>query len=226
MTTIPPHTLYQRSLGWHALAMHRAVIVAVLGLTVAAVLLPFVTWELAVLWGWDVAALLFLITLWPILVRADSGHTEHLATREDETRSSAALLLLGASLASLLGVGYALTLAGRHSGPLQIILICVAMLTVVLSWSVLNTVYTVRYAHLYYGPAADGITFGDDAGPKPDYRDFAYIAFTIGMTYQVSDTTLRHPRIRRTVLGHAIQSYLFGVVIVAGSVNLIAGLIH
>ena len=56
------------------------------------------------------------------------------------------------------------------------------------------------------------------------YREFAYVAFTIGMTYQVSDTTLRDPRIRRTVLAHATLSYVFGVVIVAGTVNLISGL--
>ena len=61
---------------------------------------------------------------------------------------------------------------------------------------------------------------------RPTYRDFAYVAFTIGMTYQVSDTTLRDTRIRRTVLAHAILSYLFGVVIVAGSVSLISGLIR
>ena len=58
----------------------------------------------------------------------------------------------------------------------------------------------------------------------PGYRDFAYVAFTIGMCYQVSDTTLRDPQIRRSVLAHAILSYVFGVVIVAGSVNLISGL--
>ena len=70
-----------------------------------------------------------------------------------------------------------------------------------------------------------GIAFGTEDGQQhPGYRDFAYVAFTIGMTYQVSDTTLRDPRIRRTVLAHAILSYVFGVVIVAGSVNLISGL--
>jgi uncharacterized membrane protein len=72
-----------------------------------------------------------------------------------------------------------------------------------------------------------GIAFGDDAGQeRPTYRDFAYVAFTIGMCYQVSDTTLRDPRIRRTVLFHALLSYLFGVVIIGGSVRLIAGLIR
>ena len=65
-----------------------------------------------------------------------------------------------------------------------------------------------------------------DEQERPGYRDFAYVAFTIGMCYQVSDTTLRHTRIRRTALSHAFLSYLFGVVIVAGSVNLISGLIR
>ena len=62
------------------------------------------------------------------------------------------------------------------------------------------------------------------SGQKPSYRDFAYVAFTIGMTYQVSDTMLSDPRVRRAALAHAILAYVFGVVIVAGSVNLIAGL--
>jgi uncharacterized membrane protein len=226
MTAMPPATLYHRWVGWHAPALRRAVIVAFIGLIVALVLLRFVTWGLAVVVGWDAAALSFLMTLWPIIVRANSSHTEQLATREDETRGSAAVLLVGASVASLLGVGFALSLAGRDSGPLQVLLIGVAVLTVVLSWTVVNTVYTLRYAHLHFGSTAAGIAFGDSAGQeRPNYRDFAYVAFTIGMTYQVSDTTVRDPRIRRTVFSHALLSYVFGVVIVAGSVNLIAGLV-
>jgi uncharacterized membrane protein len=103
----------------------------------------------------------------------------------------------------------------------------VAVVTVLLSWTVVNTVYTLRHAHLHFGSPALGIAFGDSAGQeRPTYRDFAYVAFTIGMTYQVSDTTVRNPRIRRTVLSHALLSYVFGVVIVGGSVNLIAGLIR
>ena len=227
MTGIPRETLYHRSLGWHAPALRRAIIVAVIGLVVALLLARFVTWELAGVGGWDAAALTFLMAVWSIIIRADSAHAEQLATREDETRGSATALLVGASVASLLGVVFALSLAGRESGPLRVLLISVAMLTVLLSWTVVNTVYTLRYADLHYGSAAQGIAFGDAGGPdRPNYRDFAYVAFTIGMTYQVSDTTVRDPRIRRTVLAHALLSYLFGVVIVGGSVNLIAGLLR
>jgi len=226
MTGIPNKTLYHRSLGWHAPALQRAVIVACLGVLVAVVLLRFVTMELAVVGGWDAAALAYLTTIWPIIIKVDGPHAEQIATREDQTRGSAAVLLVGASVASLLGVGSALSLAGRVSGPQQVALIGLALLTVMLSWAVVNTVYTLRYADLHFRSTAEGIAFSDTAGQaRPDYRDFAYVAFTIGMTYQVSDTAIRDPRIRRSVLSHALLSYLFGVVIVAGCVSLITGLV-
>ena len=227
MTSVPNPTRYHRWLGWHAPAMRRAVIVGLIGLIVAVVLLWLVPWGIAVVAGWDAAALAFLISVWPIIIRAESLHVAQLAKREDETRGSATVLLLGASVASLLGVGFALLLAGRHSGPLQVLLIAVAVLTVVLSWTVVNTVFTLRYADQTLGSGDAGITFGDADGPEAlTYRDFAYVAFTIGMCYQVSDTTVRDRRIRRTVLFHALLSYMFGAAIVGGSVNLIAGLIR
>jgi uncharacterized membrane protein len=206
--------------------MRRAVVVSAIGLTVVVVLVWFLPWGLAVVAGWDAAALTFLLTIWPIILRADAAHVAQLATGEDETRGTAALLLLGASVASLLGVVVTLDLAGRESGPLRVVLIGVAVLTVVLSWTVVNTVYTLRYADLHFRSREAGIAFGDpDGQAPPTYRDFAYVAFTIGMCYQVSDTTVGDRRIRSTVLSHAFLSYLFGVVIVAGSVNLIAGLL-
>jgi uncharacterized membrane protein len=124
-------------------------------------------------------------------------------------------------------VGYALTLAGHSSGAERVLLVGGAGLTVMLSWTVMNTVYTLRYADLHFRTKPGGIAFGDQDGQqRPSYRDFAYVAFIIGMTCQVSDTALRDPQIRRSVLAHAILSYLFGVVIVAGSVNLISGLVR
>ena len=225
MTASPPPTRYHRWLGWYAPAMRRAVVVSSVGLLVVVVLLWFLPWEMAVVAGWDAAALTFLLTIWSMILRPDGAQAAQLATREDETRGSAAVLLLGASVASLLGVGFTLDLAGAEGGALRVLLIGVAVLTVVLSWTVVNTVYTLRYADLHFRSREAGIAFGDSDGQRPTYRDFAYVAFTIGMCYQVSDTTVRDPRIRGTVLSHAFLSYLFGVVIVAGSVNLIAGLL-
>jgi uncharacterized membrane protein len=225
MTGIPADTLYHRWVGWHAPAMRRALTVLMAGLIVAVVLLPFVTWGLALVGGWDAAAFAFLLTTWPIIIRADGSGAAQLAAREDQTEGSARVLLVGASVASLLGAGYALHLAGQDSSAPRVLLAGVAVLTVVLSWTVINTLYTLRYADQHFRSTSGGIAFGaEDEQERHGYRDFAYVAFTIGMTYQVSDTTLRDPRIRRTVLAHALLSYLFGVVIVAGSVNLISGL--
>ncbi|MGN9779399.1 DUF1345 domain-containing protein [Micromonospora sp. H33] len=224
MTGMPPETLYHRCLGWHAPALRRAVIVASIGLIVALALLPFMTWELAAVGGWDAAALAFLLTIWPVIIRADSSRTEMLAMREDETRVTAAVLLVGAGVTSLLGVGLALSLAGRQSGSMRMLLVGVALLTVLLSWTVVNTVFTLRYADLQFRSTTGGIGFDGQPVQAPTYRDLAYVAFTIGMTYQVSDTAISDPRIRGSVLSHAVLSYVFGVVIVAGSVNLIADL--
>ena len=225
MTGIPVPTVYRRWLSPHAPAMRRALTVLIAGLIVAIVLTPFVTWELALAGGWNATALTFLLATWPMIIRADSSRAARLAAREDQTEGSARALLVGASVASLLGAGYALHLAGQHRGAPRVLLIGAAVLTVVLSWALINTVYTLRYADQHFRSEPGGIAFGTEDGRQhPGYRDFAYVAFTIGMTYQVSDTTLRDPLIRRTVLAHAILSYVFGVVIVAGSVNLISGL--
>jgi len=205
--------------------MRRALTVLIVGLIVALVLLPFVTWGLALVGGWDAAALTILLAVWPVIVRADGALAPQLAAREDETEGSARTLLVAACVASLAGAGYALHLADRDSGAPRLLLIGVAVLTVVLSWTVINTVYTLRYADENFRFKPGGIAFGaEDDQQQPGYRDFAYVAFTIGMCYQVSDTTLRDPRVRRTALTHALLSYLFGVVIIAGSVNLISGL--
>ena len=225
MTGVPAPTLYQRWLGWHAPAARRALTAFIAGLIVAVVLLPFVTWGLALVGGWDAAAFTVLLAIWPIIIRADSSLAPQLATREDETESSARGLLVSASVASLVGAGYVLHLAGLASGAPRVLLIVAAVLTVVLSWTVVHTAYTLRYADQHFRYKPGGITFGtEDDQQHPGYPDFAYVAFTIGMCYQVSDTTLRDPQIRRTALVHAILSYVFAVVIIAGTVNLIAGL--
>jgi uncharacterized membrane protein len=225
---LPASTLYQRFLGWHAADMRRVLTVVAVGLITALALVPALGWAVAAVVGWDAAACAFLAATWPIIARADGAQTRHLAAREDDTRGSAAFLLLGAGTASLLGAGLVLHLAGRHAGAHRTVLIGLAVLTVVLSWTLINTTYTLRYAHLQFSRPAAGIEFDGSTAAQPpaSYRDFAYLAFTIGMTYQVSDTTLRGTAMRRAVLSHALLAYLFGVVIVAGVINLIGGLVR
>ena len=163
MTASPPRTLYHLWMGWHAPALRRVAVVAAIGLVIALMLMRMMPWALAVVAGWDAAALIYLMTIWLIIIRADSVHAQQLATREDETRGSATVLLITASVASLLGVGGALSLAGRESGPPRILLIGVAVVTVLLSWTVVNTVYTLRYAHLHFGSTA----WASSSGTQP-----------------------------------------------------------
>lgn len=85
-----------------------------------------------------------------------------------------------------------------------------------------HTVFALRYAGLYYSGPDGGVNFNDNE--KPAYADFAYLAFTIGMTYQVSDTALTTRAVRHTALRHALLSYLLGTVIIAATINLAAGL--
>jgi uncharacterized membrane protein len=222
-----PDSMYHRAVGWRAPPLRRISIVAVVGVLVTAVLWAVVQWELAILAGWDAGALAFLITVGPIVLRSNGRQTEELAMVEDDTRPTATLLVVLACVASLVAVLVTLAAAGRESGALRLALIAGAMATVVVSWMVVNTIFTLRYADLHYRTVHEGgagVDFG--AGGKPDFRDFAYVAFTIGMTYQVSDTNLRSRVLRRTVLAHATVSYVFGVVIVAAGINLVAGLIR
>jgi uncharacterized membrane protein len=227
MAGLPDRTLYHRWLGWHAPALRQGLLALGVGLVAGVVLQGFQPWQVAIVEGWDVASLILLVAVWPMILRADPAATRELAQREDPGRIAARVILLGACLASLVGIGAVLALAGRGGNDRRLVLICVAVATVVVSWTVVNTVYVLRYAQLRIGQSDDGITFPDDATQQaPRFRDFVYVAFTIGMTYQVSDTVVRDPRNRTVVLCHALLSYLFGVVIVAGTINLVAGLVR
>ncbi len=222
--SVPAPTVYHRWLGWHAPALRRLLIAGFVGMVAGLALATVLPWRLAVLGGWNATALTFLLSVAPIILKADGPRTQRIAVREDMNRDVARLLLLGASAASLVAVAFALGLARHERGTDRVLLITMAAVTLIVSWTVVNTVFTLRYARLYYLGASDSIDFGEPNGP-PDYRDFAYVAFTIGMTYQVSDTMLHARTIRRTVLFHAFLSYVFGVVIVAAGVNVVAGLL-
>jgi uncharacterized membrane protein len=214
-------------LGWDAPALRRAVMVLAVGLLTSLVLAARTRWELAVILGWDVAGATFLASTGHLILRATAAETERLAAKEDATRTVAALVLISASTASLLGITFVIRIAESTSGGLRMTLVGIVILTIAVSWLTLNVIYVLKYAYLCYGPAKGSMDFGDpQTRARPSYRDLVYVAFTIGMTYQVSDTVLRNPLTRRTVLSHAVLAYVFGVVIIAGAVNLIAGLAH
>jgi uncharacterized membrane protein len=210
--------------GAQGLARRRALVAAaVAAATLAVALVAGAPWSVALLVAWDAAAIVYLVMVWSTIWRLGGSETKRLAASEDASRTAAEALLLAAGVASLVAVGFVLSEA-RHAAPLgRGVLAALAVASVVLSWGTVHTIFTLRYARLYYAPPVGGIGFPED--DLPDYADFVYLAFTIGMTFQVSDTDLTNRPIRRTALHHALLSYLFGSVILAVTVSLVAALL-
>ena len=174
--------------------------------------------------GWDAAVLTYLGLTVPAIWRLDAGATARKALREDPTRPLADLLLLAAAVVSLAALGVVIFRANHSTGSTELVLTLLAIMSVVLSWALVHVTYTLRYAQIYYTAPVGGVNFNQDE--PPCYADFAYLAFTIGMTFQVSDTSLTSRAIRSSALRHALLSYLFGTVILATTVNFVAGLAH
>lgn len=173
--------------------------------------------------GWNAAALSWLVLVWRTLWPLDGERTARLASLKDPNRATRDALLLVACLASLLAVAVMLIFAQSvPPGPRRDAYGGLGMASVLLSWLVVQTVYTTRYARIYYTGPDGGVMFNQSERPR--FSDFAYLAFTVGMTFQISDTNLTSNEMRTTVLRHSLLSYLFGTVIIATTVNLVAGL--
>jgi uncharacterized membrane protein len=198
----------------------RIFIAVLLGAAVAVTVGNTAGWRFALV-GWVVTAGVYVVWTLLIIVGMDADRTSEYVTREDPTRWVADAVIVSASIASLLGVGYVVAAASR-SGPAALVAALLGILTVAASWFAVHTLFTVHYARLYYSDEPGGINFHDPERPR--FRDFAYVAFTVGMTFQVSDTEIGLTSIRATVLRHALLSYLLGAVVLAVTVNLIAGL--
>jgi len=183
----------------------------------------FGPWQAAPAAGWAVTAAVYIVWLLPVIMRFPADETARFATREDPSRATADLLLLAANIASLASVGLVLVKAGSSHAAARTVYVAAGVATVALSWLLVHVLFTLHYARLYYSGEPGGIDFNEP--DRPRYTDFAYLAFTVGMTFQVSDTNIRSKDIRRTVLRHGLVSYLFGAVILATTINLVAGLV-
>jgi uncharacterized membrane protein len=204
-------------------ASTRVIVSAAPGVVVGIVAAFFTFGQAAALIGWDVAAAAFLLGVWLTVWHFDADSTQRRATRLDPSRGVADVLVVTAGVAILAAVALALVRAGGTHGGAKAFLLAIGLISVVFSWLSVHTIFTLIYARLYYGNEPGGIDF--NAPELPDYVDFAYLAFTIGMTFQVSDTNLTAKAIRRTALRHALVSYLFGAVIIALVINIVSSLL-
>jgi uncharacterized membrane protein len=195
-----------------------------IGAAAAATAWHFIRPAAALLLGWDVAAVIYLGMVWTVVYRMNADKTGRTAGREDPSTLVAEIVVVTASTAALVAVGFALVRAGQAAGGTKAMLIGPGTVSVVVSWLVVHTVYMLRYARSYYSEPIGGIGFNEQ--DRPAYLDFAYFSFTIGMTFQVSDTNITAKGIRRLALQHALLSYLFGAVILATAINVVASLLH
>ncbi|MCL2316836.1 MAG: DUF1345 domain-containing protein [Actinomycetia bacterium] len=211
--TSVPHRLTGHA--WHHEARWRLAIGVVAGAATAAGLALAGKPVYAILLGWAVAALVFCGATWVSVGGMDAEATAAHATHEVPGEVTVFLLLILAALASLAGIGY--LLFRPEDSPLITAGVC--LVVIVASWITVQTLHTLRYAREYY-VAGGGIDF--NSVEPPAYSDFAYVAFTIGMSFAISDTNLTTTRLRRIALRHALLAYLFGTVFLAGMVNILA----
>lgn len=204
----------------------RLLVSAVIGLALGVGAGVRAPWQIAVLTGWCAGALAFLAQVLSQVFGTDAARTKDIATNEDVSHVLADATLIAAASASLIGVGFVLAKASQYHGVPRGVTTALGAVSVALAWVTVQTIYTLRYARLYY-ETGDGVVIGgvDFGGEDPDYHDFAYLAFTIGMTYQVSDTAITRRELRRTVLRHSLLSFVFATAFIAVLVNVVGGLL-
>ncbi len=177
--------------------------------------------------GFVVSGLAFAVPLLWRIMRADADATRAHVEGEDPGARVTDVLVIVVGLLSLAGVGVLLVGPGGSGGRgAAVVEAVLAVVTVAVGWLCVHTVYSLRYARIYYSdPHHDArpcIDFNQDEPPR--WSDFVYFAFNLGMTFQVSDTSVRSSALRRVVLGHCVLSYVFGTVVIASTINLVAGL--
>ena len=184
-----------------------------------------ISWHTRAVASWDLGTIVYLALAWRLIVRADAAQTRNHALAQDQSSYLIFLFVVGASCASIVAIGF---VAGtvRELPPWprtwHLALTIAALMS---SWLLIQTVFTFHYARRYY----DG--YGRDGGEppplafpgkrEPDYLDFAYYSFVIGMTSQVSDVAVTSRRLRRLTLVHAFLAFVFNIAVLALSINII-----
>jgi uncharacterized membrane protein len=173
---------------------------------------------LAPLVAWVVASGIVLTWVWWISWPCDATATKGLAEEEPKARDTDAAILI----AAVVGLAVVVVALVRPSERFPVASVILSLVAVVFAWALVNTVFAFKYARYYYLDTDGGIDFNQTEPPA--YSDFAYLAFTVGMSYAISDTNVASTQIRKVALGHALLSYTFGTGVLAVAINLITNL--
>jgi uncharacterized membrane protein len=204
-------------------AVGRLVISLLVGIAAYVLVAPIsVAWWVRAVAAWDAGALTLVALLWSVIVRADHRETARRATSDDPGRHVVFGIAVIASVFSFFAAAFVLRHVRTFEPNARMAWTLLTLAAIVLAWAVAHTVYTLRYAHLYYGHGAHkGLQFPGDEPPAD--TDFAYFAFTIGMCFQVSDVVVTSTLCRRAVLLHAVLSFVYNTAILALALNLVFG---
>jgi uncharacterized membrane protein len=188
-------------------------------------------WTLSIA-TWDVFALCVLSLAWLTILTTPAEKLRKRAQEQDVSRTLIFIFIVVAACSSLFAVGFLLHANKVEHQPHLVLHLGLALFAVVAAWSLAHTVFGLRYAHTFYGDDNDPATHDDYAGGlefpgggQPDYMDFAYFSFVIGMTFQVSDVQITSREIRQLALGHGILSFGFNTVILALAINTASSLL-
>ncbi len=175
---------------------------------------------------WDVFCVAILVNAWIVIFTCSPAQMRKIASREDGSRFLVFIIVLISSLASMVTVLFLIFSKDLQQKGLAI---AVAIIGMLLSWIMVHTTFCLHYANMYYGNDdeqpeihAEGLDFPEEKAP--DYLDFAYFSFVIGMTFQVSDVQITSRDIRRQALVHGLLAFALNTFVVALTVNLVAGL--
>jgi uncharacterized membrane protein len=186
------------------------------GLVTLMLLPQHLRWTIRALIAWDVTVALYLLAALATILRAPVSHIRNHAIVADDGRFAILTLTAVAALASLLAIVAEIGASGRSTQH-----VAMAIATIALSWVMIHTSFAFHYAHDYYRPhTPGGLKFPDE--DKPDYWDFVYFSFVIGMTAQVSDVAITDRTIRRTATAHGVISFVFNTALLALMVNIAA----
>jgi uncharacterized membrane protein len=180
--------------------------------------------------AFDLAAMVFLGAVWVMMARATTEDMRRRSQIEDEGRYVVLALSAATAVAILLAIASELHDIRNQPPAATGLPVTLAAVTILLAWFFMNTIFALHYAHFFYGDSdaaagaeARGLTF--PGRTEPDYWDFLYFSFVIGMTFQVSDVQIKNHRLRRIALAHGVLAFFFNVVVLALTINIIAGLL-
>jgi uncharacterized membrane protein len=178
--------------------------------------------QVAALIGWVVAGGVFLVWAWTTAWHADASTTREIARMEVRSRRTVDALIVGATVVSFVAVVFALVRSSQRTDAVGVAAAVLCLASSAVSWALVNTVYAFRLARLYYDDDEQDFEF--DQSPHPTYSDFAFLAFTMGMSYTFEGAEIRSTATRRVALKYGLLSYAYGTLIIAVAVNLVTNL--